>query len=111
LVTHHWRHGAWRAEGELLRGVAQIDHIPAVLIHGRLDLSSPPDVPSKVVHPGPQPTCTSSPTPDTPAGDAISEHVVAALDNFRAPRSVRLCPALTTDELNKVRVPDSFHAR
>ncbi len=41
LVTHYWRHAAWRAEEELLNGVNRINHLPAVLIHGRLDLSSP----------------------------------------------------------------------
>jgi proline iminopeptidase len=44
LVTHYWRHAAWRAEGELLRNVTRIAHIPATLIHGRLDLSGPPDI-------------------------------------------------------------------
>ena len=44
LVTHYWRHAAWRTEGGLLAGVDRIAHIPAALIHGRRDLSSPPDV-------------------------------------------------------------------
>jgi proline iminopeptidase len=82
LVTHYWRHGAWRAEGELLRGVAQIDHIPAVLIHGRLDLSSPPDVPWKLAQAWPAADLHIVPDAGHTAGDAISEHVVAALDNF-----------------------------
>ncbi len=38
LVTHYWRHTAWREEGELLRGVERLAGIPAVLIHGRLDV-------------------------------------------------------------------------
>ncbi|BBZ27085.1 proline iminopeptidase [Mycolicibacterium madagascariense] len=44
LVTHYWRHAAWLPDGELLRNVDRIAHLPAVLIHGRLDLSGPPDV-------------------------------------------------------------------
>jgi proline iminopeptidase len=44
LVTHYWRHAAWLDDGELVRGAAQLAGIPAVLIHGRLDISSPPDV-------------------------------------------------------------------
>jgi proline iminopeptidase len=41
LVTHYWRHGAFFAEDELLRGAAVLDGIPGVLIHGRYDVSSP----------------------------------------------------------------------
>jgi proline iminopeptidase len=45
LVTHYWRHAAWLAEDALLRGTDRLTGIPGVLIHGRLDLSSPLDVP------------------------------------------------------------------
>jgi proline iminopeptidase len=45
LVTHYWRHSAWLEEDALLRGAARLTGIPGVLIHGRLDLSSPLDVP------------------------------------------------------------------
>ena len=45
LVTHYWRHAAFLEDGALLRGVERLSGIPAVLIHGRLDLSSPLDVP------------------------------------------------------------------
>jgi proline iminopeptidase len=45
LVTHYWRHGAWLEDGVLLRNVDRLNGIPAVLVHGRLDLSSPLDVP------------------------------------------------------------------
>jgi proline iminopeptidase len=44
LVTHYWRHAAWRGPTELLDNVARIAHIPAVLVHGRLDVSGPPDI-------------------------------------------------------------------
>jgi proline iminopeptidase len=45
LVTHYWSHAAWRDDGELLDGVTRIAHIPAALIHGRLDISSPVGIP------------------------------------------------------------------
>lgn len=45
LVTHYWRHGAWLDEGALLREVGRLSEIPGVLIHGRLDVSSPLDIP------------------------------------------------------------------
>lgn len=85
LVTHYWRHAAWRAEGELLHGVAHIKHIPAVLIHGRLDLSSPPDVAWKLAQAWPAAQLHIVPDAGHTSGDAISEHVVAALDNFASP--------------------------
>lgn len=45
LVTHYWRHAAWLEEDELLRGAGRLAGIPAVLVHGRLDVSAPLDVP------------------------------------------------------------------
>lgn len=45
LVTHYWSHGAFLGETELLDGMATIAHIPGVLVHGRLDISSPMCIP------------------------------------------------------------------
>jgi proline iminopeptidase len=44
LVTHYWRHAAWLEDGVLLREAAGLAAIPAVLVHGRLDVSGPPDI-------------------------------------------------------------------
>jgi proline iminopeptidase len=41
--THYFHHGAWLAEGQLLRDAHRLAGIPAVLIHGRLDLGGPLD--------------------------------------------------------------------
>ncbi|MER6949456.1 prolyl aminopeptidase [Nonomuraea sp. NPDC000554] len=41
LVTHYWRHAAWLEDGELLRGVEGLGDVPGVLVHGRIDVSSP----------------------------------------------------------------------
>jgi proline iminopeptidase len=41
----YWRHAAWLEDGALLRNVDKLTGIPGVLIHGRLDLSAPLDVP------------------------------------------------------------------
>lgn len=43
LVTHYWRHGAWFADGELLRNAVRLNGIPGALVHGRSDVSTPPD--------------------------------------------------------------------
>jgi proline iminopeptidase len=45
LVTHYWLNAAWIEDGSLLRDAGRLATIPAVLIHGRIDLSSPIDIP------------------------------------------------------------------
>jgi proline iminopeptidase len=44
LVTHYWRNAAWLEDGLLLDEAGKLAGVPGVLIHGRLDVSSPPDV-------------------------------------------------------------------
>ena len=41
LVIHYWKHAAFLGEGALLAGMSRLAGIPGVLIHGRLDVSSP----------------------------------------------------------------------
>ena len=41
LVTHYWRHNAWLPDGIFLQQIDRLAGIPAVLIHGRLDIGSP----------------------------------------------------------------------
>src|SRR5207247_8343181 len=41
ICAHYFSHGAWLEEGALLRDVNRLAGIPGVLIHGRLDMSSP----------------------------------------------------------------------
>jgi proline iminopeptidase len=41
LVTHYWRHAAFLEEDQLIRDASRLNDIPAVLIHGRFDVSSP----------------------------------------------------------------------
>jgi len=45
LVTHYWRNAAFLGDDELLDGAGRLARIPGILLHGRLDLSSPVDVP------------------------------------------------------------------
>jgi proline iminopeptidase len=44
LVTHYFANAAWLEEDELIRNASRLAGIRGVLIHGRLDLSGPPDV-------------------------------------------------------------------
>jgi len=45
IVTHYFSNAAFLPDGALLDAVDVIADIPAVLIHGRLDISSPTDIP------------------------------------------------------------------
>ena len=45
LVTHYWHHAAFLEDGALLRDAGRLAAIPGVLVHGRMDISSPLDVP------------------------------------------------------------------
>jgi proline iminopeptidase len=44
LVTHYFSHAAFLEPDELLGNADRLAGIPALLVHGRLDLSGPPDV-------------------------------------------------------------------
>ncbi|WP_280234406.1 prolyl aminopeptidase [Nocardia cyriacigeorgica] len=41
ICAHYFAHAAWLPDGQLLREAHRLTGIPAVLIHGRLDLSAP----------------------------------------------------------------------
>ncbi|RKS77607.1 proline iminopeptidase [Motilibacter peucedani] len=43
LVTHYWSHAAFLPDGGLEDGMAALTDVPGVLVHGRLDVSSPLD--------------------------------------------------------------------
>jgi proline iminopeptidase len=43
IVTHYFHHGAWLADGQILRDAGRLAGIPGVLIHGRFDLGGPAD--------------------------------------------------------------------
>ena len=44
-MTHYFSHAGFLDDGALLRGATRLRGIPAVMVHGRLDVSGPPDVP------------------------------------------------------------------
>jgi proline iminopeptidase len=82
LVTHYWRHAAWRFQGQLLRDVTTIAHIPATLIHGRLDLSGPPDIAWQLAQAWPAAELHVVPGAGHTAGGAMADHALSALDRF-----------------------------
>jgi proline iminopeptidase len=82
LATHYLRHADWRAEGQLLDGVDRIAATPAVLIHGRLDLSSPLDVAWKPAKLWAAATLHIVADVGHTAGGAVSDHMIDVLDRF-----------------------------
>ncbi|MFF1946032.1 prolyl aminopeptidase [Rhodococcus qingshengii] len=44
LVTHYWSHGSFLIDGQVVAGMPRLAGIPATLIHGRFDISGPPDI-------------------------------------------------------------------
>jgi proline iminopeptidase len=82
LVTHYWRHAAWLPEGDLLRNVGRIAHLPAVLIHGRLDLSCPSEIPWQLAQAWPAARLHLVHGVGHSSGGVMSEHLVDFLDVF-----------------------------
>jgi proline iminopeptidase len=87
LVTHYWRHAAWLPDGELLRNVGRIAHLPAVLIHGRLDLSGPPDVAWQLAESWPAAQLYVVEGVGHSSGGAMAEHLGDFLDGFATDQS------------------------
>ena len=85
LVTHYWRHAAWLEDGELLRGAERLAGIPGVLVHGRRDVSGPPDIAWHLARAWPGSTLVLVDGAGHGAGHSgMSEAVVAATDRFAA---------------------------
>jgi len=86
LVTHYWRHDGWLEDGVLLRDAHRLAAIPAVLVHGRLDVSSPLDVPWALAQAWPGSELVVIEDEGHGAGPETTRAVVAATDRFaRAP--------------------------
>ena len=45
LCAHYFAHAAWLGAGQLLGNADRLAGIPGVMVHGRFDVGSPPDVP------------------------------------------------------------------
>ncbi|TDQ80900.1 proline iminopeptidase [Dongia mobilis] len=83
LVTLYWSQRAWLADGELLAAVEGLGHVPAVLIHGRVDLCNPLVTPWRLARAWPEARLVTIDQGGHDAGDeATSGAIVAALDGF-----------------------------
>lgn len=41
LTIHYWKHSAFLGDTGILENMSRISHLPCILVHGRLDVSSP----------------------------------------------------------------------
>jgi proline iminopeptidase len=86
LVTHYFRHNGWLSDGVLLQQVDRLVGIPAVLIHGRLDIGGPRITPWQLAKrwPGSELVIVGGAGHDA-RDPGMSESIVAATDRFAAP--------------------------
>lgn len=83
LVTHYWGNYGWLDDGVLVREAGKLAGIPGVLVHGRLDISSPADTAWNMAQAWPD----AELHPIEEAGHGLgarsmSDLVIAALDRF-----------------------------
>jgi proline iminopeptidase len=87
LVAHYWHHAAFLEDGALARDAGRLQGIPGILIHGRLDLSSPLDVPWQISQAWPRSELIPVDDAGHGAGDpGMQEALLAAIDRFAARR-------------------------
>ena len=81
IVTHYFQHAAWLDDGELLKNAELLAGIPAALIHGRFDISGPPDVPWLLAEAWPEANLHLVRTGHI-GGDEMIARVIEATDQF-----------------------------
>ncbi|MGH2533818.1 MAG: prolyl aminopeptidase [Thermomicrobiales bacterium] len=85
LVTHYWAHAAWLEEGVLLREATKLAGIPGVLVHGRLDVSGPPDIAWELARRWPESELVLIEDAGHWSGHpGMTEALIAATDRFAA---------------------------
>lgn len=82
LVTHYWRHAAWLPDAALLQNAGRLSGIPGVLVHGRLDLSSPLDIPWRLARAWPGSTLQIVEDEGHRGGAGMAGAVVSATQRF-----------------------------
>lgn len=84
ICSHYFSHGAWLDEGVLLREAGRLAGIPGVLVHGRLDLSSPLDTAWLLARAWPDAQMIVVDDAGHKGSDTMRDRVIEALDRFAA---------------------------
>ncbi|MFD9811751.1 prolyl aminopeptidase [Streptomyces sp. NPDC059080] len=82
LCAHYFAHGAWLEEGALLRDAGRLAGIPGVLVHGRLDLSTPLETAWELARAWPGAELTVIDDAGHKGSAATRDAVIGALDRF-----------------------------
>jgi proline iminopeptidase len=82
LVTHYWSNGCFLEEGQVLRDVGRLAGIPAVLVHGRYDVSGPLDTAWQLHRAWPASRLVVLEDAGH-GGDSMTGELLAALDSFK----------------------------
>jgi proline iminopeptidase len=82
ITTHYFSNGAWLEEGALLTGALRLAGVPGVLIHGRLDLSSPVSTAWELARAWPDAHLIVVADSGHKGSDAMNEHTYDALERF-----------------------------
>lgn len=87
LVTHYWHHAAFLEDGALLRDAGRLAGTTGVLIHGRMDLSSPLDVAWQLSQAWPDSRLIVIDDAGHGTGEpGMREAVLTAIDSFAGPQ-------------------------
>lgn len=81
LVTHYWANGGFLDDTPILAGMARIADVPAVLVHGRYDVSGPLDTAWDLHRAWPASRLVVC--GDGHGGEEMTAATVEALDGFR----------------------------
>ena len=82
ICAHYFSHGAWLEDEELLRGADRLAGIPAVLIHGRLDMGSPLGTAWDVARAWPDAQLVVVGDSGHTGSDTMKEEILGTLDRF-----------------------------
>jgi proline iminopeptidase len=82
LVTHYWSHGCFLSDGQILRGMSELADVPAVLVHGRYDVSTPLEAAWRLHCAWPASRLVVV-VDAGHGGDGFTGELIAAVDSFR----------------------------
>ena len=82
IAAHYFAHAAWIEDGAILRAAYRLAGIPGVLLHGSLDMSSPPDTAWHLARAWRDARLTFVPDTGHKGSGVLRKRIMAALDGF-----------------------------